>query len=275
MRFYDLKDYCDDGEELDGDKCRICLGGSEPLISPCKCTGTMKYVHNECLVQWKRSKLQQNAQQDMLQKFNSSPTFSCEVCKCALPYESRLYCSDTTVHVIAQSSSLITIFVFLLCMGFMLCTLYSVAVPMVETIAEQTIYKMVEIYKGVTNPKSHRLSWIRKSKILHGLNKMREWVERCSNPYWKKIVIYRKPIFSKVRSALVRAQRRKFDGAYMIYFWQTHSISRFHKMHSITIGEKQKSTFKVVKYHEKESDVTIIDIALDNILIGMLMIFLN
>jgi hypothetical protein len=272
-RYYDL-DFFDDGD-LDGDKCRICLGGSEPLISPCKCIGTMKYVHNDCLVQWKRSKLQQNVQDDFIQKLNNSPTFSCEVCKCSLPYESRLYCSETTVNVIAQTSSLVTIFAFLICMGFILCTLYSFAVPMVEPIAEKTIFKMSEIYRGVANPKSQRLNWIKKSKIVFTLNKMLEWLAKQSKPYWKKMIIFRRPIFIKVRAALVRAQRKKFDGAYMINFWKTHSIPRFHStFEKINIPLKVNQftgSNRAIKYQfsgEKESDSSVFDIAFDNMLIG-------
>ncbi|XP_047135835.1 E3 ubiquitin-protein ligase MARCHF8 [Hydra vulgaris] len=33
--------------------CRICLGdASDELLSPCNCTGTTKYVHERCWVQW-------------------------------------------------------------------------------------------------------------------------------------------------------------------------------------------------------------------------------
>ena len=38
--------------------CRICLDGDlkdepdNPLISPCNCSGSMKYVHLECLATW-------------------------------------------------------------------------------------------------------------------------------------------------------------------------------------------------------------------------------
>ncbi|ORX82847.1 hypothetical protein K493DRAFT_320371, partial [Basidiobolus meristosporus CBS 931.73] len=45
-----------EGEEK---QCRICYGGLEEepsfgkLISPCKCKGTMKYVHLECLNSWR------------------------------------------------------------------------------------------------------------------------------------------------------------------------------------------------------------------------------
>lgn len=42
--------------------CRICLcENSEednPLINPCRCAGTMKYVHIKCLQQWLKSRLQ-------------------------------------------------------------------------------------------------------------------------------------------------------------------------------------------------------------------------
>jgi len=42
-------------------QCRICLGGpqDEPelgrLFSPCRCKGTMKYVHVQCLNQWRKT----------------------------------------------------------------------------------------------------------------------------------------------------------------------------------------------------------------------------
>ena len=40
------------------DSCRICLGDKSDghFISPCKCNGTMKYVHAHCLNTWRRSK---------------------------------------------------------------------------------------------------------------------------------------------------------------------------------------------------------------------------
>lgn len=43
-----------------GKVCRICLGeenkGVDPLISPCKCAGTMSHIHLECLREWLNSK---------------------------------------------------------------------------------------------------------------------------------------------------------------------------------------------------------------------------
>ncbi|ORY12980.1 hypothetical protein BCR34DRAFT_600273 [Clohesyomyces aquaticus] len=41
------------GEE--GDTCRICRGegtSDEPLFYPCKCSGSIKFVHQECLMEW-------------------------------------------------------------------------------------------------------------------------------------------------------------------------------------------------------------------------------
>ncbi|KAI0128265.1 E3 ubiquitin-protein ligase MARCH6 [Xylariales sp. AK1849] len=39
----------------DADTCRICRGEgtpSEPLFYPCKCSGSIKYVHQDCLMEW-------------------------------------------------------------------------------------------------------------------------------------------------------------------------------------------------------------------------------
>jgi E3 ubiquitin-protein ligase MARCH6 len=46
-----------DGEDgtADVSVCRICRGegsDSEPLFHPCKCSGSIKYVHQDCLMEW-------------------------------------------------------------------------------------------------------------------------------------------------------------------------------------------------------------------------------
>jgi hypothetical protein len=41
------------------DACRFCLseenGLANPLLSPCRCAGTIKFVHRECLTQWRNT----------------------------------------------------------------------------------------------------------------------------------------------------------------------------------------------------------------------------
>lgn len=56
----DLRESC-------GLMCRICHGGSEDeeLIQPCKCTGTVKYAHQSCILNW----------------VSKSGHQSCELCK--------------------------------------------------------------------------------------------------------------------------------------------------------------------------------------------------
>ena len=47
------------------DECRICQSsGEEVLISPCKCAGSTRWVHESCLVKW----------------FQVSQTSACELC---------------------------------------------------------------------------------------------------------------------------------------------------------------------------------------------------
>ncbi|KAJ4991449.1 E3 ubiquitin-protein ligase march6 [Stagonosporopsis vannaccii] len=43
------------GDKDEADTCRICRGegtAEEPLFYPCKCSGSIKYVHQECLMEW-------------------------------------------------------------------------------------------------------------------------------------------------------------------------------------------------------------------------------
>ncbi|KAK4152093.1 hypothetical protein C8A00DRAFT_16563 [Chaetomidium leptoderma] len=44
-----------DTHPADPDTCRICRGdgsSDEPLFYPCKCSGSIKYVHQDCLMEW-------------------------------------------------------------------------------------------------------------------------------------------------------------------------------------------------------------------------------
>ena len=50
----------EDSEE-EGDLCRICqiAGGSpaSPLVEPCGCVGSLRFVHPECLKKWLKVKI--------------------------------------------------------------------------------------------------------------------------------------------------------------------------------------------------------------------------
>ncbi|KAM8858378.1 E3 ubiquitin-protein ligase MARCHF8 isoform 2-T3 [Spinachia spinachia] len=62
---------------LSGDWCRIChCEGDEesPLITPCHCTGSLRFVHQACLQQW----------------IKSSDTRCCELCKYEFIMETKL-----------------------------------------------------------------------------------------------------------------------------------------------------------------------------------------
>jgi E3 ubiquitin-protein ligase MARCH6 len=47
--------YEDEEEEEEEDVCRICRNPGDrenPLRFPCACSGSIKYVHQDCLLQW-------------------------------------------------------------------------------------------------------------------------------------------------------------------------------------------------------------------------------
>ncbi|XP_056605993.1 E3 ubiquitin-protein ligase MARCH7 isoform X2 [Triplophysa dalaica] len=67
----------EDSDEEEGDLCRICQMGeqssSNPLIEPCKCTGSLQFVHQDCIKKWLRSKISSGS--------NLEAIATCELCK--------------------------------------------------------------------------------------------------------------------------------------------------------------------------------------------------
>ena len=84
--------------------CRVCYGDDStdenPLISPCKCKGSMKYIHYKCLKSWLNSKIEEDISFDTnnpeieVISYNRKD-ISCELCKEKLPdyikYNGRYY----------------------------------------------------------------------------------------------------------------------------------------------------------------------------------------
>lgn len=67
--------------------CRICLSdefdSENPLITPCKCSGTMKYIHLDCLRDWLKSKISIKTFTHMISY--SFKTLECELCLTQFP----------------------------------------------------------------------------------------------------------------------------------------------------------------------------------------------
>ena len=54
----------DHEEAEEGEKrCRLCYGGEEdgPLVQPCACNGSMKWIHQHCLERWRRTSTRDDA----------------------------------------------------------------------------------------------------------------------------------------------------------------------------------------------------------------------
>lgn len=71
--------------------CRICYDSGEdgnPLISPCKCSGSMQYVHLQCLRKWMDGRLSVNTNQQEQGATTVSyfwRNLDCELCKLSYP----------------------------------------------------------------------------------------------------------------------------------------------------------------------------------------------
>ena len=74
--------------------CRICYMGeiennTNPLIKPCKCSGSMKYIHLKCLLHWLKTKIGVDKSEYIENNYFSiySPeNVQCELCKEYLPH---------------------------------------------------------------------------------------------------------------------------------------------------------------------------------------------
>ncbi|XP_064167509.1 E3 ubiquitin-protein ligase MARCH7 isoform X1 [Anguilla rostrata] len=67
----------EESDEDEADLCRICQMREEspanPLLEPCRCTGSLQYVHQDCMKKWLRSKIRSGS--------NLDAVTTCELCK--------------------------------------------------------------------------------------------------------------------------------------------------------------------------------------------------
>eukprot|EP00826_Nyctotherus_ovalis_P051406 TRINITY_DN641_c0_g3_i3.p1 TRINITY_DN641_c0_g3~~TRINITY_DN641_c0_g3_i3.p1 ORF type:complete len:217 (+),score=60.90 TRINITY_DN641_c0_g3_i3:474-1124(+) len=79
---------CDDVPKDDNDLCRICFMSASspenPLFAPCKCTGTVKFIHFKCLKSWLNLKLDKQELPHLQSYYWKS--FDCEICKTIYPF---------------------------------------------------------------------------------------------------------------------------------------------------------------------------------------------
>lgn len=70
-------------EDTENFSCRICQSEEStkdnPLISPCKCTGSIKYIHIKCMQEWYKSKMIVRVQLNT--SFYLIRGLECELCK--------------------------------------------------------------------------------------------------------------------------------------------------------------------------------------------------
>ena len=99
-----------DGSVTTGPLCRICFEGtptedpSNPLVSPCHCAGSLRYIHVNCLRRWLDGQLQ-------VKQFDEGGgsyyirAINCEICKSVYSksiYESILIPRPSVPHIILE-----------------------------------------------------------------------------------------------------------------------------------------------------------------------------
>eukprot|EP00826_Nyctotherus_ovalis_P065461 TRINITY_DN9626_c0_g2_i34.p1 TRINITY_DN9626_c0_g2~~TRINITY_DN9626_c0_g2_i34.p1 ORF type:complete len:277 (-),score=58.36 TRINITY_DN9626_c0_g2_i34:693-1523(-) len=83
---------CNDMPRDRSDQCRVCFRETntetDPLLSLCKCTGSVKFIHLVCLKTWLNQKLTKHETASLVSYYWKS--FDCEICKALYPR--KLWC---------------------------------------------------------------------------------------------------------------------------------------------------------------------------------------
>ncbi|CAD8078261.1 unnamed protein product [Paramecium primaurelia] len=89
--------------ESDQIMCRICCSSQKssnnPLLNPCKCSGSIKYIHLECLKTWLRMKLENRQSENCIVYLWKN--LECELCKYNYPSKFK---SDDSYYDLVELS---------------------------------------------------------------------------------------------------------------------------------------------------------------------------
>lgn len=74
-----------DGSEV---QCKVCWGGEQtrtnPLLNSCKCDGSVRFIHYDCLKFWLKQKMAVKEEPNQVSYMWKQ--FECEICKTPYPY---------------------------------------------------------------------------------------------------------------------------------------------------------------------------------------------
>ena len=106
-----INDNYNTGKKEEEKQCKICFQNDEkisPLISPCSCTGSLKYIHLLCLQKWLKSKLKIDYKKSLYENniiitaFRLEP-IQCEICK---EYMSDFIKKNNNIYEICDYNSI-------------------------------------------------------------------------------------------------------------------------------------------------------------------------
>ena len=108
--------------------CRICYEAEStenPVITPCECSGSMKFIHEQCLKTW------------ILSQTKDPKVFSCDICKYAIKMEIKLESIFSRKNVKKEMFKMLLlpciIFIVTTILAFIFFTLFSKSSTSVST----------------------------------------------------------------------------------------------------------------------------------------------
>ncbi|XP_027721875.1 E3 ubiquitin-protein ligase MARCH7-like isoform X3 [Vombatus ursinus] len=177
----------EDSDEEEGDLCRICqmaaASSSNLLIEPCKCTGSLQYVHQECMKKWLQAKINSGSSLEAVT--------TCELCKEKL----QLNLEDFDIHELhrAHANEQVSIFCLIwrsMSLSALVCTwlCYCIYVNKAFLICWELQVKLARVSDLLTLQELFRHIWKILKPLRMNLKKMETTTEHLTWPniMWDK-----------------------------------------------------------------------------------------
>ena len=181
--------------------CRMCHGESElerPLYFPCKCSGSIRYVHQDCLLQWLKTKT------------NNIADSKCELCGESYKFRKiyavtgaeppKLSVFEFLMEIVPQAKKTTIMFLQV----FHAVILFAVCLPVIATCCSDICLSklrkkpILEVLPSLYSPTQLLSTWLRGVGLLIFMGILTFAAERCIdfflhvslfydlNFYWKQ-----------------------------------------------------------------------------------------
>lgn len=188
-----------------GSTCRICRGEAtddQPLYHPCKCKGSIKYIHESCLLEWIASK--------NIDINKSNSTIKCDIChypfKFSTTYDDKmpekipisLLIWTTTISILQKLKIWLTSFLSIVLLGLGIPLAWNVILKIYTSFLHKQHLSMSQFENWFNDNNEITLVNIFENSIIPSYFQILLIITLFIALYFQYDMIVREPVFSKM-----------------------------------------------------------------------------